>query len=310
MKFIKTKLTLLLFIFLTSCSSTRNENNEIFFRWEGFDFNGKHYKYGAIFIPVSLQGVDKEFEMQFDLGMNVNVIYERPLKTIIKKYPELESNYFKRNNYEVFYSKLHLDKTESSVDSLFVSKNHGSNKNFEELKKIGTIGLNEFNNKILVIDYSNQTLQIFKKTEDIKEEKFTFIPIEIVDEKIKVNLTINGNQHPFLFDTGAGLVPATTIDYNLYKGATSFNNNSQDSITANSWGKPTTLIGNKINNDIYIGKYKIGTKNKRFYYTENKRQQEFFKDLKLKGSIGNVFFIENIIVLDFINNRLGIKNNS
>ncbi|UWX68461.1 hypothetical protein NZD85_14645 (plasmid) [Empedobacter stercoris] len=308
---IKNLLLFAIFSLLFSCTNRQLintlNNDKISFRWESFDFEGKNYKYGAMYVPVKIPTIDKEFEMQFDLGMNVNIAYENPLNTIIAQYPKLKNNYFKRSDYEIFYTNLFLDNLKSSVDSLFVYKDFGSNEPFEKLKKIGTIGVNEIENKVLIIDYPKQTLQIAENSKSISSTDYVFTPIEIFNGKIKINLNIDGQDYAFLFDTGAGLVPATTIDSLLYKEITTNETKNQDTITANSWGEATTLIGNKIIKRIKVNNYPLEIESKKFYYTNSEKHQKFFKDLDLFGSIGNEFFISDIIVIDLERKLFGIK---
>jgi len=308
------KIRIIIFFILStiiiSCTSHKENSKEnlIPFRWESFDLNGKHYKYGAMLIPVEIEGIDKQFEMQFDLGANSVIIYENPLKTILNKYPSLKKNYIKDDDDPVFCTNLNLNHYSSSIDSLRVYKNYGSSDNFQNLKHIGTVGQAEIKNKILIIDYPNQTLEILNNKEQIIEKDFNYTPIEVLSYgKLKFNLTINNEEYPFLFDTGSGIVPATTIDKILYDKITIADTSLQDTITGNSWGNPVTLWGNTINNSIKIGANNINANDNRFYFTNDKRIVDGIRQMGLYGAVGNTFFINDVIVIDLINNRFGIK---
>jgi len=277
------------------------------FRWEGFEFNDKTYQYGAMFVPVKIDTISQGFEMQFDLGMNVNIIYEKPLETILKEHPSLKENLLTYNNHSVLKTKLQLGEYISPVDSLFLYPDYGSSKPLDSLKIIGSIGANQIDKRVLVIDYKNQTLKILDDITGLDSTAYSFAPLETKKGKLFINLSINNHLYKFLFDTGAGIVPITTTNHDLYNTVTKNGQSNGDTIEATSWDQPIKLMGAEIAMDIKIGNETLNSTGDKCYYTDNTKQVEFFRQIGADGSIGNLFFIENTVVIDLINMRFGAK---
>ena len=146
----------LIILGLVSCDQEPEKTGgSISFKWKSFEQDGIKIEHGAMRVPVSLDKIDKQFEMQFDLGLDVNAIYGNSLTSIIKEYPDLGNQIAKGKGYEVLKTNLFIDNKKSNVDSLFIRKNYGEKTAFKDLELIGSIGANEIENKILVIDFPN-----------------------------------------------------------------------------------------------------------------------------------------------------------
>lgn len=287
-------------------NTTTKQENEIRFEWQNFELDGAKYKHGAMFLPVHLDSINREFKMQFDLGLNVSGIYENPLDTIISKYPYLKDKIKIGKDYEVIRTNIKIGSYISSVDSLFIFKEYGEKKNYSELFIIGSIGANEIEKKILIIDFKNTTLKILKDSTLLDNNKFDFVPLEYKYGKIFIPLTINGKTYNYMYDTGASITPITTIDKDFFT-KTNDNTTKLDTVKLNSWGKLATFIKTEIKVPIQIGKMNLKTENKSIFYTEDQKIIETFNKVGVKGLVGNDFFINDVIVIDLINNKFGIK---
>lgn len=293
---------------LLSCNQEQTKTEDsISFEWKSFEQNGVKIDHGAMRVPVSLDKVDKQFEMQFDLGLDVNAIYGNSLNSIIDEYPDLANNIATGKGYEVLKTKLLIDKNKSSVDSLFIIKNYGEKTDFEDLNLIGSIGANEIENKILIIDFPNQKLKIKPELTDMEKNRFEFVPLEYQNRKILLTLNVSGTSQKYIFDTGSSLIPITTLDenfFNLVKGAST---KPTDTLYLNSWGKKEPFIGAKIKTPIKISDQQINISNKKIYYTSSESIEKTLNEIGVKGLIGNDLFINDKIVIDLVNNRFGIE---
>jgi hypothetical protein len=298
---------LILFAVLSCAQKPIHSENSINFKWISFEQNGLKIDHGAMSVPVSLDKIDKQFEMQFDLGLDVNAIYGNSLTSIIKEYPDLVNNIAKGKGYEVFKTKLLIDNNKSNVDSLFLIKNHGQNADFKDLDLIGSIGANEIENRILVIDFPNQKLKIKKELTDTEIEQFEFVPLEYKNRKILLTLNVLGTSQKYIFDTGASLTPITTLDVNFFDLVKGESAKATDTIYLNSWGKKEPFVGAKINTQIKISDQPISIKDKKIYYTSSESIKKTLNEIGVKGLIGNDLFINDKIVIDLVNNRFGIE---
>jgi hypothetical protein len=59
------------------------------FEWQGLTLNGKYEPHAAIFVPVTVPGVDKVLYMQFDTGAHSTVFYYNTLQSINEKYGDV-----------------------------------------------------------------------------------------------------------------------------------------------------------------------------------------------------------------------------
>ena len=75
-------------LFLLGCS-TKKEITKIPIL---IDKEAKTAGFNIFYVPIRLEGVEKEFKMQFDLGLDVSVIYSNSLKAIYEKHPSLKQS--------------------------------------------------------------------------------------------------------------------------------------------------------------------------------------------------------------------------
>ena len=298
----------LMFLGLFSCNQqSKKTENSINFKWREFNQNGIKIKHGAMIVPVKLENIEKQFEMQFDLGLDVNAIYENALNSILIKYPNFKNNVSEGNGYRVYKTKTYLDKYKSAVDSLLVIKNKKEKTDYKDLETIGSIGSNEIENKILIIDFPNQQLSIKKKLNNSVINQFKFVPLEYKKRKIILTLNVNNTYQKYIFDTGASLTAITTIDENFFNLVKGESNKSTDTLYLDSWGEKISLIGGVITTPIKLANKQLNITNKKIYYTKSKSINKTLKQNNVKGLIGNDLFINNIIVIDLVNNRFGIN---
>ena len=285
---------------------SQTPENEIKFEWQSFELNGTKYEHGAMFLPVYLDSIHKKFKMQFDLGLNVSGIYENPLNTIIVKHPYLKNRIKIGKDYEVVKTNTKIGSYTSSVDSLFIFKNYGEKKSYDELSKIGSIGANELEQKILIIDFKKTTLKILKDSLELDKTNYDFVPLKYEYGKIFIPLSINGKTYNYIYDTGASITPITTIDKNFFNEV-NMSSTKIDTVKLNSWGKLATFTKSSIKVPVQLGNINIDPKNKSIFFTEEQKIIETLNQIGVKGLIGNDFFINNSIVVDLINNRFGIN---
>jgi len=314
-KYIKTFVTIFILIFIVGCKNKEKKNiatiekNKISFEWDKEAL--KHNAY-VFFVPVKLKGINKEFKMQFDLGLNVNVIYEKPLNTILEKYPIYKTHIKNGKDYSVFKHKLTIGNTPSNVDSLFIYKDYGSSSSIDSLKNIGSIGVNEIKGKILVLDFSKRKLEIVSKIGN--ENIYNFSKLKVTDrDKLIISLNYDNKNYDFLFDTGNG-VPIVTTNKNLYNQVSENSKELNDTIRANSWGEKIELFGSKILHNFQIGNNPLlPNHNELIYYTNAKRATALWKEISeeeginLQGGIGLQLFMDKKIIIDLKNNRFGIE---
>lgn len=305
MKNLKVILLILSIISFNSCSTQK----QIPFTWKSFDSNGKQYERGFMFVPISFPEIHKKFQMQFDLGANVSLIYENSLDTIIAKHPNFQTKIVKLNDkFRMVKTNFKLGNYVPDNDSLFIYPKYGDKTNFDNLSKIGSIGANLISSKILIIDFPNKTLKIRKSMSENEKDKFVCTDLENKNGKLVIKLKINNKLYNFLYDSGASAFPIITTDKNFYDLLTGAEKIDKEKITGNSWGNKINIFGAESSYDIYLENISLN-KNKKYktYYTDSKRNADNLNKIGVIGTIGNELFINDIIVIDLKNKKFGIR---
>jgi len=292
-------------IFLTDTSCERKfVDFETQIDWQNFYFKSDTFagvyldKY-AMIVPVTIEKDTTVYEMQFDTGANMTEFYENPIRGINSVASKIDT--FNINKYSVALS-LTLDEFESQVNAFPIRKDFGA----KNSKHIGTIGSNEFENKILIIDYPRQKFAILDSLQTRFKKDFELIDFHNPEGQIYLKLKINNKSYNFLFDTGSSTTPLLT-NMNLYNELTGEIKEDIDTIRAKSWGVDVTAPGAKNMFSIYIGNSKLKS-NMRIYGTDTKHTIEFLKNNNLDGLISNPYFFEDIILIDFKNKKFGIRH--
>lgn len=284
-----------------SCKTVSNFEKQT--KWSNFYFkadsvSGKYYEKLAMFVPVTFENDNIQYEMQFDLGADMSQFYEIPLRGIKSVSSKIDT--FNTNQYSL-KTQLYLDNKKSQIFEFPILKNFGK----KESKLIGTIGANEFKNKILIIDYPNEKFVILDSTSI--EYKNSFNIVEYIEKNgfINLKLKIENSYYNFLFDTGSSTTPLLTT-MPLYEKFTGKNKIDIDTIRAPSWGINAVSPGAKNIYPVEIESIKLKS-NQRVYGTDTEHILQFFKEAQIDGLISNPYFLNDIIMIDFKNKLFGIK---
>jgi hypothetical protein len=172
--------------------------------------------------------------------------------------------------------------------------------------QIGTIGSQIAWNKILIIDYPGQR---FAVTETMPQEYQSLPAIECElrewnepwGGKFLFPLMLNGKTEKAVFDTGSSMFFLIT---SKEKAVSIASPDVVDTMTAGSWGQAITINGHEIVKDVYFGDKNL--KGQTVYYDISGSTDDDFSG-DIWGITGNVPFIENIVVLDYVNKTVRIK---
>ncbi len=318
-KSIKALITLVL-VFTFACNSTPNKHQSQTewspFYWEGDSINGRWFEKLALKIPVKLQGIQKELRAQLDLGAPHSMIYENATKSFIAQNKRAFSNldtidkgYNINGNKLVFLKSIDLNVGKHSVENkeLGLLTNFGNNYSNADLSRndlsIGTIGVNAFENKVLVIDFPNQQFAVKDSVNNDFGKNVNWINLNIENGRIKMPLTVNGKQEWFMFDTGASWFPLMT-NMDLWEEWRD-KNSKIDTMATSSWGEKYNVLGAQMKTPFKLGDIELSGM---VYENPKQWNTDFLKREGILGIIGNAFFFNNTIAIDFAKQRFGIIN--
>ena len=131
-------------------------------------------------------------------------------------------------------------------------------------------------------------------------------PTQSTFGKLNILMKINNEKKHLLFDTGASIFElATTPDgYRLFFGNLAFS----EIIEVSSFGKSLTFKGKEFLGDIIVARKRIHQPF--IYYSENPNVIEFLNESELFGVTGNALFLNDLVLIDFINSQFGLLPDS
>ena len=312
---------ILVLVICSSCATShnnspipKNDSGWIPFEWEGMNSGNKHLEKGAMLVPFSIKGIPHQFKSQLDLGSPWTMVYGNSIKPYLAHYKNslnpadtAGSDIFFNSVKKAFFpnAKVNLGNYSSMISKLGLHDNYGyelsaDSVNTSSIKHIGTVGADIFIGKVLLIDYPNQRIKILDSLSGKDGIAFDFVKAKLEGGRIKIPLMINGEEYWFMFDTGASLFPisASAKFYDQFAQKP-----FSDSIHTNSWGKQYWVYGSPLRVEAKIGTTLLPSKN--IYRFPN--YTDFFKGEKITGLVGNAYFFETTIAIDFKNKRFGIS---
>lgn len=313
MRLLKYIVFLLAFIYATS---SKAQIDWIAFEWVDDYVNGKKYEKVAMNVPVSIENLPYNFYAQFDLGAR-NVLDQNCIAPFIKQYKSLASKYDSAtvdkwhgvdcssfNNLEIL-----LDKTPFNTSFLNMH-NQGETIDLVEIDtltpiRIGTIGVDMFYDKILIIDYPNQRLAVLDSVPE--EYHVQYEKCKFEHNRIKIPVTVKGKQEFVLFDTGSSMFEMITTKQNWSLLADT-SPDAIDSLSVNSWGKQNYVYWSQSMGAIDFNAVPINNIN--IYYGGPQGLEAFLKKEELFGITGNKVFWNNIVVIDLKSEQFGIVSYS
>jgi len=307
-----------------SCSTPQKnqieqQNSWINFEWVADSIGNRYFDKLAITIPFSIEGIPHKFKSQFDLGATSTMVYGNAIRPYLYKYPNVSEKLdtinkgyrlqskkvgaFKNINFKLdtvlFKNQelVHFDGfgevlTKDSVET-------------KTIKHIGTIGVDIFQDKYLIIDFPNQKIAILDSLNAHYIKRTTFVDIKLDNGRVKVPVNINGNVKYFMFDTGSSRFPLSVTKENIKLISSS--NSAIDTMLTSTWGEYYNVYGYKIDSDISIGDFKIEAQNLNVYDSK-KEFKQFYEQEGIMGLMGNTFFLDKKIIIDFKNKKFGIIN--
>ena len=314
---IKTKAMRQIFLIsflLISVASFGQKIEWIPFNWVGDSISGKYFDKLSVTVPVTIDNLPHKFNMQLDLGATNTVIYGNSIRAYLDEYYELKNKIDTALKFEIqgqinFKFKnvgLKLGSVNFGIRNIGHFKNYGENIskdliNTNTEKHIGTIAPDLFENEILIIDYPNKRICV---TNQLPKQfsKANFRPFKIKGGRIKIPLQINGKEEDLMFDTGASLFSLVTTE-NRAKQIS--DDKIIDSLKISSWGEYFMVYGKQTIKPIKYGKKVLNQAT--VFFVEKNEFDKFYEEEQIWGVTGNVYFLNNVIIIDYKNKRFGVK---
>lgn len=283
----------LLPLFLIQILSAQTQ--KINFKWEKDSLNGKLIEKIAMSVPFQIE--NKEYRFQFDLGANMTLIYDKCFETTqFIKNRKIDNN-SDAAGHKVFYvenQNIKVGKFQKNNYNLFGLLN------FDQGEVCGVVGADIFKDKILTIDFPKKQIIVSNRISKKDEKTTNFVDIQVINNKPVIPIKIDDKLYHFQYDSGASIFPIFTYKQNFEKLINS--SKTKDSMNIKNFNNPLIVKSIETSKPIFIEKNKFNIED--FWYSDN----DLFglQNDKIDGIMGNVFFLNKKIIIDFKNKKFGI----
>lgn len=310
------RIFLVMLLISSTSSFAQTKSRWVNFDWHGETIFGKYYPKVAISIPIKIETLPYNFCGQLDLGATTTMIYENSFKPFSQIHPwviqklDTTLNPYYLNGRKSYYLKdlnFQLDKTVYSNREVAFIPNFGEEISIDSIntksqKLVGTIAPDLFEGKILVIDFVHNRLTTFDKLPN-KYAKANFVNAIIRKGRIKIPIQIGDSIQYVMFDTGS-CIGDLLLDKETINKFTNKNESPKEYINGNNWGQSVTFYTKKITQPITLEGKKLNINT--VLYSNLDSDVQFNQEEKIVGLIGPVMFSNNIVIIDYKNNRFGI----
>jgi len=282
--------------------------------WDGDSSNPKE----AIILKSKIDTVNFTFRWQFDTGSPKTFFYGNVWESFVKAFPYLASEfyitdstrndgYIDHRNRKILISgnKLpgnrvgNLPGYGNIIDKDVILDNLGSS------TMLGTIGIDLFRKGVLIIDFqSNRIGYTDKLSGSFYSKKVNTVDFILYQNRIILPVNIGGNIFHFFYDSGASLFPLkTTAAFVNQFPAINYTDTLYNMTT---WGKSYDIPGGVLKKKLKIGTDKFNNPLLYVHPDPEKYHTDIFKEAETVGLIGNSFFDNRILVIDFTRMKFSI----
>src|ERR1051326_4932958 len=174
--------------------------------WHSASVGGRSVDHAALMVEIQLDGMDTPAIMQLDLGSDATMVYGVP-------YGQLHRNDGAAGQNSVSLSGM-LANCRFQGERFHVRADFGDPITPGKPISLGTVGLDFFAQRILVLDFVRQRLAVLNKGVDLPptvQHQIDVTPIETRNGKMFVAVTLNGREeHGLFYDTGSSLFSLMT----------------------------------------------------------------------------------------------------
>ena len=278
------------------------------FEWVGATIGGERFDKVAILVPLSADTLRGTYWLQLDTGADAGIwLYTAPLDQLLRRTGVARdtSHWFEIPRGSVGGYVIHdeaVNIRRYSGDTIRAGDVH---------PQIGTLGLNFFRNRVLLLDFPHGRFAILDSATSLPQEieqHAAWVPAEYRSQKLFLPLTIAGTTNgDYFYDSGASLFPLSTTK-ELWQAATGRSGAEPDNRTIRvpSFGQQATFVGAPAQGDIAVGSATL--ERPMIYFMASGPERLDFRTwgFPVSGLIGNVLFADELVVVDLPHRRFGV----
>lgn len=277
------------------------------FYWDGDSANPKD----AMILKSKIDTVDFNLRWQFDTGSPRTFVYGNVWNSFTNAFPYLKDKFFVIDSFKfdgfvnlknsgVFISGKSLPKNiigflpnyGNIIDKDIILANLGSS------TSLGTIGIDIFRDGVLIIDFKKNKIGYTDKlSQQFYTKKLNTLDFTLYQNRIILPIKIGNEVYNFFYDSGASLFPLKTTS--AFSDLSKLVNYSDTLYNITTWGKSYNVPGGNIKKATSLGKLKINNPKIYVHPDPELYHTNIFKEANTYGLIGNAYFDNKVIVIDF-----------
>lgn len=278
-------------------------------RWVSATIGGTTFDKAALYLPLTADTLGGTYWLQLDTGADSDVwLYTAPMDQLLRRHGAVRDT---TTWFEIPAGKIGTYPLRSHAVN--IRRFAGDTVRADNpLPKIGTLGLNFFRNRVLLLDFPAERFAILDSAAAIPEwieERASWVDVDYRNDKMFIPLTLAGTTYEdFFYDSGASLFPVSTSKP-IWQRATGRTGDEPDNIalTVRSFGEDVTLIGAPARGRVAVGEAALERPSVYFMAEgpERLRMENF--GFRTSGIIGNALYSERyLVVIDLPRRRFGL----
>lgn len=275
------------------------------FQWISDSLGDQHFDRAMIYLPVSIDGLPHDFTFQFDLGLDVTLVYEQSIRPYLAEYPELGQKLDTASDLDFLRQvDIVIDGREFTDRSILLYDDDRNVLTADSVrstttKHIGSVGVDLFQDKVLIIDYPNTRIAVTEEVPPTMVESATFVDITLDRRgRAVLPLVVKNEVRKVTFDTGSSLFQLITTPPNW---AEVTSGRVTDSILVTTFGAEYYMYGTELDS-IYLGDERLS---KAICY-QNEYIANSLNYNGVWGMTGNAYFWDYKVIVDFASKQFGV----
>lgn len=270
------------------------------FEWFSWSSPEETFNKGALMLPIQVDGYADELFLQLDTG-----VWQSCLNGISLTQLPRESYRAIRQGSVSMQATI----AGRAAEGWKFAVMQGYGGPLEESNIIGTLGLDAFKGKVLVLDLPNSRLAVVNSTRQLPDElaqAVHYVPAEAKHGRFIVKLSVGDEELRALYDTGSSIF--TLVAYEpIWRDLTGRSGNEADNtiLSIPSWGQTLEMVGAPAQAALKFADFTIPEPE--VFYVRDGAFDPLFRNERLDVVMGNApFYDDYVVVLDFKGSRFGV----
>jgi len=268
------------------------------FDWGTSESAGHYEPHAFMLIPVSIPGVPKRLSLQFDTGAPHSLLYGKTLQSL-REHGLLIGEVKDGEKLVATDLKLMAGETSIDISAVRVLAGYGNSIDWNDTSsviKLGTIGADFIDNRIVDIDFKRQQIQLYDDRPEWLAALPNFQAFTYEGRRLLLPTKIHGKKRLLLYDSGCSAFGLITSKNRFKK----YTNKADPEIAyaANRWGDALPIHHKPSQEIITLGGSELPLRRVSYVDMYAGLQRFMTPFTRIGGWLGNKPFTESRLIID------------